>query len=227
MPNWCLTLHIKRLFHRESDFLCFLSCSRRIGHYRLGKALLAAESPIKDRPLWFGNLCPSGLAPYSCIAKWRQDRIHYSNFKRFPNGLRHTNTHTYIHLLALCFENICSTHESHGLSYFSRSRSLLLKCIGSCVIKDLQRIQLLLLANLNTDIFSHFPGLFHAFDENRDNHIDFKEISCGLSACCRGPVAERQKCKHLISYYPLLVVHLILRLMQDCFIVFKNPLRLF
>lgn len=39
------------------------------------------------------------------------------------------------------------------------------------------------------------PGLFHAFDENRDNHIDFKEISCGLSACCRGPIAERQKCK--------------------------------
>lgn len=37
-------------------------------------------------------------------------------------------------------------------------------------------------------------GLFHAFDENRDNHIDFKEISCGLSACCRGPLAERQKC---------------------------------
>nr|XP_056721237.1 ubiquitin carboxyl-terminal hydrolase 32 [Euleptes europaea] len=36
-------------------------------------------------------------------------------------------------------------------------------------------------------------GLFNAFDENRDNHIDFKEISCGLSACCRGPVAERQK----------------------------------
>ncbi|XP_036392636.1 ubiquitin carboxyl-terminal hydrolase 32-like isoform X1 [Megalops cyprinoides] len=36
-------------------------------------------------------------------------------------------------------------------------------------------------------------GLFHAFDENRDNHIDFKEISCGLSACCRGPEAERQK----------------------------------
>ncbi|KAJ7308868.1 hypothetical protein JRQ81_008142 [Phrynocephalus forsythii] len=35
--------------------------------------------------------------------------------------------------------------------------------------------------------------LFNAFDENRDNHIDFKEISCGLSACCRGPLAERQK----------------------------------
>lgn len=43
--------------------------------------------------------------------------------------------------------------------------------------------------------FSLCPGLFHAFDENRDNHIDFKEISCGLSACCRGPLAERQKCK--------------------------------
>uniref|UniRef100_A0A8C5LTF2 Ubiquitin carboxyl-terminal hydrolase 32 n=1 Tax=Leptobrachium leishanense TaxID=445787 RepID=A0A8C5LTF2_9ANUR len=36
-------------------------------------------------------------------------------------------------------------------------------------------------------------GLFNSFDENRDNHIDFKEISCGLSACCRGPLAERQK----------------------------------
>ncbi|XP_041092515.1 ubiquitin carboxyl-terminal hydrolase 32 isoform X2 [Polyodon spathula] len=36
-------------------------------------------------------------------------------------------------------------------------------------------------------------GLFNAFDENRDNHIDFKEISCGLSASCRGPLAERQK----------------------------------
>ncbi|XP_066297333.1 ubiquitin carboxyl-terminal hydrolase 32-like isoform X2 [Branchiostoma lanceolatum] len=36
-------------------------------------------------------------------------------------------------------------------------------------------------------------GLFNAFDENRDNHIDFKEICCGLSACCRGPLAERQK----------------------------------
>lgn len=42
---------------------------------------------------------------------------------------------------------------------------------------------------------SYFTGLFNAFDENRDNHIDFKEISCGLSACCRGPLAERQKCK--------------------------------
>ena len=42
---------------------------------------------------------------------------------------------------------------------------------------------------------SYFIGLFNAFDENRDNHIDFKEISCGLSACCRGPLAERQKCE--------------------------------
>lgn len=87
------------------------------------------------------------------------------------------------------------------------------------MIKDLQRIQLLLLTNLNTDIFSRFPGLFHAFDENRDNHIDFKEISCGLSACCRGPVAERQKCKRFIFYHPLLVVHLVPRQMQDCVVV--------
>ncbi|XP_071945533.1 ubiquitin carboxyl-terminal hydrolase 32-like isoform X2 [Antedon mediterranea] len=36
-------------------------------------------------------------------------------------------------------------------------------------------------------------GLFYAFDENHDEHIDLKEMACGLSACCRGPLAERQK----------------------------------
>lgn len=36
-------------------------------------------------------------------------------------------------------------------------------------------------------------GLFLAFDENRDNHIDFKEMACGISACCRGPKTEQQK----------------------------------
>lgn len=38
-------------------------------------------------------------------------------------------------------------------------------------------------------------GLFNAFDENQDNHIDFKEMACGVSAACRGPLVERQKCK--------------------------------
>ena len=42
-------------------------------------------------------------------------------------------------------------------------------------------------------------GVFNAFDENRDNHIDFKEMACGISACCRGPLTERQKCKISIS----------------------------
>ncbi|XP_014674736.1 PREDICTED: ubiquitin carboxyl-terminal hydrolase 32-like [Priapulus caudatus] len=36
-------------------------------------------------------------------------------------------------------------------------------------------------------------GFFDAFDENRDNHIDFKEMACGISACCRGPELERHK----------------------------------
>ncbi|KAI8749325.1 ubiquitin carboxyl-terminal hydrolase 32 [Biomphalaria glabrata] len=36
-------------------------------------------------------------------------------------------------------------------------------------------------------------SLFTAFDENCDNHIDFKEMACGISACCRGPSLERQK----------------------------------
>jgi len=38
-------------------------------------------------------------------------------------------------------------------------------------------------------------GFMDAFDENRDGHIDFKEMACGISAAGRGPALERQKCK--------------------------------
>ena len=38
-------------------------------------------------------------------------------------------------------------------------------------------------------------GFLDAFDENRDGHIDFKEMACGISAAARGPALERQKCK--------------------------------
>uniref|UniRef100_A0A182M9T8 ubiquitinyl hydrolase 1 n=1 Tax=Anopheles culicifacies TaxID=139723 RepID=A0A182M9T8_9DIPT len=36
-------------------------------------------------------------------------------------------------------------------------------------------------------------GVFVAFDENHDGHIDFKELCCGVSAACRGPSVERSK----------------------------------
>lgn len=36
-------------------------------------------------------------------------------------------------------------------------------------------------------------GVFLAFDENHDGHIDFKELCCGVSAACRGPNVERSK----------------------------------
>ena len=38
-------------------------------------------------------------------------------------------------------------------------------------------------------------GLFSAFDENCDGHFDFKEMVCGISAACRGPLVERIKCQ--------------------------------
>lgn len=44
-----------------------------------------------------------------------------------------------------------------------------------------------------------FFRLFLALDVNRDGHIDFKELCCGISAACRGPTAERLKCKLLLS----------------------------
>ncbi|XP_063695674.1 ubiquitin carboxyl-terminal hydrolase 32 isoform X2 [Culicoides brevitarsis] len=40
---------------------------------------------------------------------------------------------------------------------------------------------------------SALTGVFLAFDENRDGHIDFKELCCGVSAACRGPTVERMK----------------------------------
>ena len=36
-------------------------------------------------------------------------------------------------------------------------------------------------------------SFFSALDENQDGHVDFKELSCGVSAACRGPETERQK----------------------------------
>ncbi|XP_041972370.1 ubiquitin carboxyl-terminal hydrolase 32 isoform X2 [Aricia agestis] len=36
-------------------------------------------------------------------------------------------------------------------------------------------------------------GLFRALDDNCDDHVDFKELCCGLSAACRGPTTERLK----------------------------------
>ena len=39
-------------------------------------------------------------------------------------------------------------------------------------------------------------GLFKAFDENQDGHVDFKELACGISMACRGPDMERQKCEY-------------------------------
>ena len=44
-------------------------------------------------------------------------------------------------------------------------------------------------------------GLFKAFDENQDGHVDFKELACGVSAACRGPDLERQKCKKNLVLY--------------------------
>lgn len=43
---------------------------------------------------------------------------------------------------------------------------------------------------------SAMNGVFSAFDENRDGHIDFKELCCGVSAACRGPNVERSKCMY-------------------------------
>lgn len=46
--------------------------------------------------------------------------------------------------------------------------------------------------NESSNIF--FQNLFRTFDENHDNHIDFKELIIGLSVLCRGTISERIDC---------------------------------
>ena len=43
-------------------------------------------------------------------------------------------------------------------------------------------------------------GFFCALDENQDGHVDFKELACGVSAACRGPEMERQKCNYWLFF---------------------------
>ena len=49
-------------------------------------------------------------------------------------------------------------------------------------------------ADFETD-FAHVGLKLLLFSLFQDGHIDFKELSCGVSAACRGPDIERQKCK--------------------------------
>lgn len=52
--------------------------------------------------------------------------------------------------------------------------------------------------------FSIARGLFSAFDENCDGHLDFKEMVCGISAACRGPLVERSKCNSALMHHVVL-----------------------
>ena len=72
--------------------------------------------------------------------------------------------------------------------------------------------------------FSIAHGLFTAFDENCDGHLDFKEMVCGISAACRGPLVERIKCKCRVWIRRLLVGRereLIYELIDDFTVCFK------
>lgn len=69
-------------------------------------------------------------------------------------------------------------------------------CSGAWRWRDLKQWSIKILLSL-----TFFSGLFNAFDENKDGHIDFKEISCGVSACCRGPLTERQKCENIAYFF--------------------------
>ena len=50
-------------------------------------------------------------------------------------------------------------------------------------------------------------SFFSALDENQDGHVDFKELSCGVSAACRGPEMERQKCECIVDCARLFLIN--------------------
>lgn len=67
-----------------------------------------------------------------------------------------------------------------------------------CRLKATTRLDQLDLESLGPLLSPPIPpsavqGVFNAFDENRDGHVDFKELCCGVSAACRGPTVERSK----------------------------------
>lgn len=62
---------------------------------------------------------------------------------------------------------------------------------------DLETLLPMIHPPLPSDVCESF---FNAFDENRDGHIDFKEMACGISAACGGPLTERQKCMIYVCF---------------------------
>uniref|UniRef100_A0AAV2J1G7 Ubiquitin carboxyl-terminal hydrolase 32 n=1 Tax=Knipowitschia caucasica TaxID=637954 RepID=A0AAV2J1G7_KNICA len=129
------------------------------------------------------------------------------NFERFRWWLQQ-NTEAFTFSRWLLSGGVCVTltDDSDTPTFYQTLAGV--THLEECDIIDLEKRYWLLKAQSRTgrfDLETFVPlvsppihnslseGLFHAFDENRDNHIDFKEISCGLSACCRGPEAERQK----------------------------------
>ena len=59
--------------------------------------------------------------------------------------------------------------------------------------------------------YDDLVGLFLAFDENGDDHIDFKEMVCGLSSLCRGPQSENRKCTNKLQECYLVLWKLLFR----------------
>uniref|UniRef100_A0A673W5E5 Ubiquitin carboxyl-terminal hydrolase 32 n=1 Tax=Salmo trutta TaxID=8032 RepID=A0A673W5E5_SALTR len=146
------------------------------------------------------TLCPSPQQYYFC----QGEKV---NYERFKNWLLQ-NTEAFTFSRWLLSGGVCVTlTDDNDTPTFYQTLAGVTHLEESDII-DLEKRYWLLKAQSRTgrfDLETFVPlvsppihaslskGLFHAFDENLDNHIDFKEISCGLSACCRGPVAERQK----------------------------------
>lgn len=150
----------------------------------------------------------NGFVPEPILLLFSEDKVTYDEFCRwidvpanaeslgvsrwllFPNAnlslINKTDTPTFYQTLA----GVTHLEELEVVELEKRFWELASHSTSNQI--DLVTITPMISPPLPSSLVTSF---FMALDENEDGHIDFKELSCGMSAACRGPEMERQKCK--------------------------------
>lgn len=149
--------------------------------------------------------CENGRKPLELSSLFLDhDKASWEDFRDWVRANAHATSLSLWLLSEPCSVSLNSTHETPtfyqtlaGVTHLEEKdiielekRYWVLKGQSSTGRLDLETLGPLLSPPVP---YSLCPGLFGAFDENRDQHIDFKEMACGISAACRGPTTERQK----------------------------------
>ena len=139
------------------------------------------------------------------VAFWRSEKLNYDEFFQWviSNSLFSTATRWLLEEQqsnhGIKISNDCNTESFyHSLANLTKlteediieleKHYWSLKSVSTTGKFDLQAFKFHVCPPL-PEQFSQ--GLFQFFDKNDDGHIDFKELVCGISLCCRGSNTER------------------------------------